>query len=40
MVSLFLGEFYQFSVLRRLVLVIAGAILAFVCNLIRTFLLV
>lgn len=40
MVSLFLGEFYQFSVLRRVVLVIAGAILAFVCNLIRTFLLV
>ena len=40
MVSLFLGEFYQFSVLRRVMLVIAGAILAFVCNLIRTFLLV
>ena len=40
MVSLFLGEFYQFSVLRRIVLVVAGAILAFVCNLIRTFLLV
>ena len=40
MVSLFLGEFYHFSLLRRLVLVVAGAILAFVCNLIRTFLLV
>ena len=40
MVSLFLGEFYQFGLLRRLVLVVAGAILAFVCNLIRTFLLV
>lgn len=40
MVSLFLGEFYQFSVLRRVVLVVAGAVLAFVCNLIRTFLLV
>lgn len=40
MVSLFLGEFYGFSLVRRLVLVIAGACLAFVCNLIRTFLLV
>ena len=40
MVSLFLGEFYQFSVLRRAVLVVFGAVLAFVCNLVRTFLLV
>jgi len=40
MVSLFLGEFYGLPVLRRVVLVIAGAILAFVCNLVRTFLLV
>jgi exosortase len=40
MVSLFLGEFYGFSALRRVVLVVSGAILAFVCNLIRTFLLV
>ena len=40
MVSLFLGEFYQFGIFRRIVLVIAGAVLAFVCNLIRTFLLV
>jgi exosortase len=40
MVSLFLGEFYSFPVVRRVVLVIAGAILAFICNLIRTFLLV
>ncbi|MBA2270848.1 MAG: exosortase/archaeosortase family protein [Chthoniobacterales bacterium] len=40
MVSLFLGEFYSFSLLRRLVLVVSGALLAFVCNLIRTFLLV
>lgn len=40
MVSLFLGEFYGFPALRRVVLVIAGALLAFVCNLIRTFLLV
>jgi exosortase len=40
MVSLFLGEFYSFNVQRRIILVIAGAILAFVCNLARTFLLV
>ncbi|MBA3273727.1 MAG: exosortase/archaeosortase family protein, partial [Chthoniobacterales bacterium] len=40
MVSLFLGEFYNFSVLRRVVLVVAGALLAFFCNLVRTFLLV
>lgn len=40
MVSLFLGEFYDFTIVRRALLVVAGAILAFVCNLIRTFLLV
>jgi exosortase len=40
MVSLFLGEFYEFSVVRRVVLVIAGALMAFLCNLVRTFLLV
>ncbi len=40
MVSLFLGEFYEFSFSRRIVLIIAGALLAFLCNLIRTFLLV
>ena len=40
MVSLFLGEFYGFSVLRRFALVICGALLAFFCNLVRTFLLV
>ena len=40
MVSLFLGEFYSFSVMRRIVLVIAGAVLAFGCNLVRTFFLV
>ena len=40
MVSLFLGEFYGFSVLRRVILVVTGALLAFVCNLVRTFLLV
>ena len=40
MVSLFLGELYSFSVFRRLLLVIAGALLAFVCNLVRTAMLV
>ena len=40
MVSLFLGEFYGFSSARRLILIVAGAVLAFVCNLVRTFLLV
>ncbi len=40
MVSLFLGEFYQFTLRRRLILITAGAILAFLCNLVRTFLLV
>jgi exosortase len=40
MVSLFLGEFYGFPVLRRLILVAGGAFLAFFCNIIRTFLLV
>src|SRR4051812_25869549 len=40
MVSLFLGEFYGFPVVRRFILVISGALLAFFCNLVRTFLLV
>ena len=40
MVSLFLGELYDFSVGRRFILVIVGALVAFVCNLVRTFLLV
>jgi exosortase len=40
MVALFLGEFYSFTVIRRTVLVIAGVVLAFTCNLIRTFFLV
>jgi exosortase len=40
MVSLFLGEFYEFALCRRIVLVGAGAALAFFCNLVRTFLLV
>ena len=40
MVSLFLGEFYNFNFLRRVILIASGAALAFVCNLVRTFLLV
>jgi exosortase len=40
MVSLFLGELYDFGIGRRIVLVVAGAIVAFICNLTRTFLLV
>lgn len=40
MVSLFLGELYEFGVLRRVILIIAGAAIAFFCNLVRTFLLV
>jgi exosortase len=40
MVSLFLGELYEFSLWRRFLLVIAGASVAFLCNLARTFLLV
>ncbi|HEX8280185.1 MAG TPA: exosortase/archaeosortase family protein, partial [Chthoniobacterales bacterium] len=40
MVSLFLGEFYGFSRVRRVILVVVGALLAFFCNLVRTFLLV
>ena len=40
MVSLFLGELYDLSVLRRIFLVVAGACLAFICNLVRTFFLV
>ena len=40
MLSLFFGEFYGFPIVRRVLLVIAGALLAFGCNLVRTFLLV
>jgi exosortase len=40
MISLFLGELYSFNAARRLILVLAGALLAFVCNLVRTALLV
>ena len=40
MVSLFLGELYSFSTIRRIALVVAGAVLAFVCNVVRTSILV
>ena len=40
MISLFLGELYSFTIARRLLLVGAGALLAFICNLVRTALLV
>lgn len=40
MISLFLGELYSFSALRRLLLVILGAVLAFICNVVRTAILV
>jgi exosortase len=40
MISLFLGELYSFNLGRRVFLVIAGAVLAFFCNLVRTAVLV
>lgn len=40
MISLFLGDLYAFTIRRRVLLVIAGAVLAFVCNLVRTAILV
>ncbi len=40
MISLFLGELYSFPVAARCLLVAAGALLAFLCNLVRTALLV
>ena len=40
MISLFLGELYTFSVHRRVLLVVAGALLAFACNLVRTAILI
>ena len=40
MVSLFLGELYSFNVLARMILVLAGGVLAFFCNLVRTAMLV
>jgi exosortase len=39
MLSLFLGEFYALTALKRVVLVLAGVVLAFFFNLVRTFLL-
>jgi exosortase/archaeosortase family protein len=40
MVSLFLGELYAFKIRPRILLVAAGALFAFFCNLVRTALLV
>jgi exosortase len=40
MISLFLGELYSFKASRRILLVMAGALLAFLCNLVRTAILV
>src|SRR5207302_3365184 len=40
LVSLFLGELYSFRISRRLFLIVIGAVLAFVCNVVRTALLV
>lgn len=40
MISLFLGELYSFTPAARCLLVAAGAVLAFLCNLVRTALLV
>jgi exosortase/archaeosortase family protein len=39
MVALFLGEFYRMRLRRRVLLVVAGVAIAFVCNIGRTFLL-
>src|SRR3989440_11616492 len=40
MVSLFLGELYSFTTSRRVVLILIGALLAFICNVVRTAILV
>ncbi|MEY2601379.1 MAG: hypothetical protein QOJ36_698 [Verrucomicrobiota bacterium] len=40
MVSLFLGELYSFTISRRVVLIMIGALLAFICNVVRTAILV
>ncbi|HEV3244581.1 MAG TPA: exosortase/archaeosortase family protein [Chthoniobacterales bacterium] len=40
MVSLFLGELYYFTWPRRVLLIVLGALLAFVCNVVRTAILV
>ncbi len=39
MIALFLGAFYRMPLRRRLLLIVAGAALAFICNIGRTFLL-
>jgi len=39
MIALFLGEFHRMRVWRRVLLIVAGAAIAFVCNIGRTFLL-
>ena len=40
MISLFLGELYEFTIVRRILLIVAGGVLAFACNLVRTAILV
>ncbi len=40
MVSLFLGDLYSFTLVRRIILVVVGGCLAFFCNIVRTALLV
>ena len=40
MISLFLGELYSFKIIQRILLVLFGAALAFVCNVVRTAILV
>lgn len=40
MVSLFLGELYSFKLVPRILLIVAGALFAFFCNLVRTAILV
>jgi len=40
MISLFLGELYSFTIKRRVLLIVAGALLAFICNVVRTAILV
>src|SRR4051812_22458532 len=40
MISLFLGELYAFNVARRALLILLGGLLAFLCNLVRTAILV
>jgi exosortase len=39
MISLFLGEFYRLRILKRLGLLVAGIVLALLCNIVRAFLL-